>query len=78
MNTPLDRTLSIIGENGDVTWNADLVEDGDPGDPEAHKYKDYVPTWHGLSKDGEAEGQLIYGNYGTKEVRKSACFQVLL
>ncbi|KAG9218840.1 hypothetical protein CCMSSC00406_0001046 [Pleurotus cornucopiae] len=67
MNIPLDRTLSIIGENGDVTWNADLVEDGDPGDPEAHKYKDYVPTWHGLSKDGEAEGQLIYANYGTKE-----------
>ncbi|KAF4575136.1 hypothetical protein EYR36_006492 [Pleurotus pulmonarius] len=67
MNTPLDRSLSIIGEDGEVTWTADLVENGDPGDPEAHKYKDYVPTWHGLSKDGEVEGQLVYANYGTKE-----------
>ena len=49
-------------------WQADLVEDGDPLDEEAHKYKNTVPTWHGLSKHGTAEGQLVYVNYGSKEV----------
>jgi N-acetylated-alpha-linked acidic dipeptidase len=68
LNTPLDRSLEILGENNDVVWSADLVEDGDPLDEDAHKYRDSVPAWHGLSKDGIAEGQLVYANYGTKEV----------
>lgn len=67
MNTPLDRSLQILGTDGSVVWDADLVEDGDPGDPEAAKYRDYVPTFHGLSRDGEVEGELIYANYGRKE-----------
>lgn len=67
MNTPKDRSLQILGHHGESIWDADLVEDGDPLDPEAAKYKDYIPTWHGLSRDGEAEGELIYVNYGTKE-----------
>ena len=67
MNTPLDRALQIINEDGETVWDADLVEDGDPLDPEAAKYRDYVPTWHGLSRDGDVEGQLIYANYGRKE-----------
>ncbi|KAL0949248.1 hypothetical protein HGRIS_009326 [Hohenbuehelia grisea] len=67
MNTPLDRQLSILGDDGKAVWEADLVEDGDPNDPEAHKYRDYVPAWHGLSKHGDAEGELVYANYGTQE-----------
>lgn len=67
MNTPLDRALQIVDGDGNTIWDADLVEDGDPLDPEAAKYKDYIPTWHGLSRNGEAEGQLIYANYGRKE-----------
>ncbi|KAF8897846.1 hypothetical protein BD779DRAFT_1432452 [Infundibulicybe gibba] len=67
LNTPLDRSLEIIGNDGRATWSADLVEDGDPLDEEAHKYKDAVPTWHGLSKGGTAEGQLVYANYGAQE-----------
>ncbi|EIN10533.1 Zn-dependent exopeptidase [Punctularia strigosozonata HHB-11173 SS5] len=67
MNTPLDRSLQILGKDGSVEWNADLVEDGDPRDPEAGEYRDYVPTFHGLSKDGDVEGKLIYGNYCTRE-----------
>lgn len=67
MNTPLDRSLQIIGEDGKAVWDADLVEDGDPRDPEAAKYKDSVPTFHGLSHGGEVEGLLIYANYGRKE-----------
>jgi N-acetylated-alpha-linked acidic dipeptidase len=67
MNTPLDRSLELIGDDGSIVWTADLVEDGDPRDPEAAKYRDYVPTWHGCSFGGEAEGELVYVNYGTKE-----------
>ena len=67
MNTPLDRALSILGEDGKPEWEADLVEDGDPRDPEAAKYRDSVPTFHGLSADGDVEGQLVYVNYGRKE-----------
>lgn len=67
MNTPLDRSLDIVDEDGKSTWSADLVEDGDGHDPEAAKYRDYVPTFHGFSYNGEAEGQLVYANYGTKE-----------
>ncbi|KAG6829605.1 hypothetical protein H0H92_004074 [Tricholoma furcatifolium] len=66
LNTPLDRSLQILGEDGSVAWEADLVEDGDPLDEDAAKYRDAVPAWHGLSKDGEVEGQLVYANYGTK------------
>ncbi|THH11530.1 hypothetical protein EW145_g577 [Phellinidium pouzarii] len=67
MNVPLNRSLEILDSDGNVAWAADLVEDGDPGDPEAAKYRDAVPTFHGLSKDGEVEGELVYVNYGTKE-----------
>lgn len=67
MNTPLDRSVQILGSDGKAVWSADLVEDGDPLDEEAHQYKDAVPTWHGLSKDGTVEGQLVYANYGLKE-----------
>ena len=67
MNTPLDRSLAILGEDGSPVWEADLVEDGDPRDPEAAKYRDAVPTFHGLSADGEVEGEVVYVNYGRKE-----------
>ncbi|KAL6305814.1 hypothetical protein BKA93DRAFT_824614 [Sparassis latifolia] len=67
MNTPLDRSLEILDANGETGWAADLVEDGDPADPEAAEYKDAVPTFHGLSFNGEAEGELVYANYGRKE-----------
>ena len=56
-----------MGKNGKPVWSADLVEHGDERDPEAAKYADAVPTFHGLSKGGDVEGQLIYANYGTKE-----------
>ncbi|KAI0677357.1 Zn-dependent exopeptidase [Trametes maxima] len=68
MNTPLDRALSILSKDSEeVEWDADLVEDGDPRDPEAAEYRDAVPTFHGLSADGVAEGQVVYVNYGRKE-----------
>ncbi|KAL1761550.1 hypothetical protein FB107DRAFT_255027, partial [Schizophyllum commune] len=71
MNTPLDRSLEILDDDGEVEWAADLVEDGDPADPDAAKYRDAVPTWHGLSKDGEATGQVIFAEYGRQEDYKA-------
>jgi N-acetylated-alpha-linked acidic dipeptidase len=67
LNTPLYRSLQIIGKDGRPVWSADLVEHGDERDPEAAKYADAVPTFHGLSKGGEVEGHLIYANYGTRD-----------
>ena len=67
MNTALDRSLEILDEDGESLWKANLEEDGDPLDPEAAMYKDAVPTWHGLSRDGDVTGELVYANYGTKE-----------
>lgn len=75
LNTPLNRSLDILGADGEVVWSADLVEDGDPLDEEAHKYRDYIPTWHGLSFDAEVEGKLVYANYGTKEVGLSSTLE---
>lgn len=61
MNMGLDQSLEILDNHGNSIWSADLVEDGDPRDEDAHKYKDTIPTWHGFSADGDATGQ-------TKEV----------
>lgn len=68
MNTPLERELVVVAKNGTVVWEADLVEEADATDPEAHLYADAVPTFHGLSPEGTAVGQLVYANYGTQEV----------
>ena len=67
MNTGVSASLSILDESGEDEWVADLLEDGDPDDPEAEKYRTAVPTWHGLSGDGDVQGQLVYVNYGRKE-----------
>lgn len=71
MNTPLERALQIVDDEGNVVWNADLKErapEGDNKDPDAVKYSDAVPTFHGLSISGDVTGHLIDGNYCTKEV----------
>ncbi|KII94969.1 hypothetical protein PLICRDRAFT_169670 [Plicaturopsis crispa FD-325 SS-3] len=67
LNTPLSRNLSILSADGDPIWNADLLEDGDPLDEDAARYRDAVPPFHGLSKDGDVTGKLIFANYGTRE-----------
>lgn len=58
MDTPLDHSLEIVGDDGHSIWSADLSEDGDPLDEDAAKYKDYIPAWHGYSGHGEAEGNV--------------------
>jgi N-acetylated-alpha-linked acidic dipeptidase len=64
LNTPLDRSLEILGNNGSAAWRAELEEIADELDSDAHAYADCVGAWHGLSKDGEVEGRLIHANYG--------------
>ncbi|KAI0832612.1 Zn-dependent exopeptidase [Trametes gibbosa] len=66
MNTPLDRSLTVLNEDGSTLWDAELEEEADPRDPEATKHKDAVPAFHGFSADGEVTGPLIYANYGLK------------
>ncbi|KAJ7572529.1 Zn-dependent exopeptidase [Mycena floridula] len=67
LDTPSNRSLEIVGEEGQAVWEADLLEDGDRRDEEAHKYRNSTQAWHGFSYDGEATGQLIYANRGTQE-----------
>ncbi|KAK0495781.1 hypothetical protein EDD18DRAFT_1309958 [Armillaria luteobubalina] len=67
MNTPLDRVVQALDQDGNVIWDADLTEHTDDTDPEAGEYYDFVPTFHGLSKGGDVTGKLVYANHGLKE-----------
>lgn len=67
MNTPLERSLQVVDQNGTLIWEANLVELSDETDPEAGKYFDDVPTFHGLSRGGDVTGKLVDGNYCTQE-----------
>ncbi|KAG7095262.1 hypothetical protein E1B28_006035 [Marasmius oreades] len=67
LNTPLEHTLQALNGNGEVIWEAELEENPDKTDPDAHRYANAVPTFHGLSRTGDVKGELIYANYGLKE-----------
>lgn len=68
MNSPLDRSLEILNDDGTVSWKADIEEVSEGVlDPDAEKYALAVPTFHGLSRGGEVQGRLVYVNYGRKE-----------
>lgn len=67
MNTPLDRSLEILDDDGNVIWSANVEEVADDTDPEAGRYAEAVPAWHGLSRGGEATGKLVYAHYGRKQ-----------
>lgn len=66
LNTPLDRSLEILGDDGNAVWKAELEETADELDSDAHAYAKSIGAWHGLSSDGTAEGRLVYANYGRK------------
>jgi N-acetylated-alpha-linked acidic dipeptidase len=59
--------VELLGESDQSVWKADLLEDGDPRDETAAKYRNSVPPFHGFSAAGEAIGQLVYANYGTHD-----------
>ncbi|KAF9052312.1 Zn-dependent exopeptidase [Hymenopellis radicata] len=67
MNVPLDRSLQVLDSDGHVLWEADLEEKCDETDPEAGRYHDYVPAFHGYGKDADVTGELVFANYGAKE-----------
>ncbi|EKM59322.1 uncharacterized protein PHACADRAFT_249741 [Phanerochaete carnosa HHB-10118-sp] len=67
MNTPVNHSVTILGEDGQPVWTAPLEEVADETDPEAGQYVEAVPVFHGLSASGEASGKLIYANYGRQE-----------
>lgn len=67
LNYPLNHSLEILGEDGNSIWTAELEEVSDGTDSDATEYATAVPTWHGISRGGEAQGKLIYVNYGRKE-----------
>ncbi|KAF8920531.1 hypothetical protein CPB85DRAFT_1271746 [Mucidula mucida] len=67
MSVPLDRSLQVLDTDGHILWEADLKENCDETDPEAGKYHNYVPAFHGYGKDADVTGELVYANYGAKE-----------
>ena len=67
MNTPLNHSVAILGEDGLPVWSANLEEVADEADPDAGKYWDAVPAFHGLSRSGEVKGKLVYANYGRQQ-----------
>ena len=67
----MERTLQIVDKNGTVIWQAELIEKADETDPEAGKYFDSVPIFHGLSRGGDVTGKLVDGKYCLKEVSSS-------
>ncbi|KAI5119745.1 hypothetical protein M0805_004077 [Coniferiporia weirii] len=69
LNSPLDRSVEILGDDEkEAVWKANLEEVAeDELDPDAGKYAEAVPVFHGLSRGGEVKGKLVYVNYGRKE-----------
>ncbi|EGO27668.1 hypothetical protein SERLADRAFT_360310 [Serpula lacrymans var. lacrymans S7.9] len=67
LNSPLEHSLEILGEDGSPVWSAQLEEVSDETDPDAHKHAQTIPTWHGISRGGEAQGKLIYAHFGRKQ-----------
>lgn len=67
LNTPLQRSLEILGDDGNPVWQANLEEEVDEADPDAFEHGNVVPAFHGLSANGEVEGKLVYAHYGRKQ-----------
>lgn len=55
------QKVALLGENGQVTWEAKIEEE--------RVYPDRVqtPVFHGHSRSGNVTGPLIYANYGSRE-----------
>lgn len=69
LNTPVNHSVEILDDSGEkVIWSAQLEEVADSDeDPDAQKYAEAIPAFHGLSRSGEVQGKLVYVNYGRKE-----------
>lgn len=54
LNTPGERKLEVLNDDGSVFWSANLEERFEEGDP-AGEWHDAVGVWHGLSKEGDVQ-----------------------
>ncbi|KAG9124463.1 hypothetical protein FRC07_011555 [Ceratobasidium sp. 392] len=66
LNTPGERKLEIINEDGTPFWSANVDETPAEGDP-AGQWHNVVGAWHGLSRGGDVQGRIVHVNYGTKK-----------
>ncbi|TFK28865.1 Zn-dependent exopeptidase [Coprinopsis marcescibilis] len=67
MNTPLDRYVQVVDEDDTVLLDLDLAEIADDTDPDAAKYSNAVPPFHGLSPSGNVTGKAFDGGHCTKK-----------
>lgn len=61
LNYPTNKSQVSLLQHDKKVWSATLKEDYLPEDPGS---KEEVPFFHGYSKNGSANGALIYLNYG--------------
>lgn len=68
--TPLkesETSITLSDGEGKLVHKAKLAEDALPQDKTSTHGNEAVPPFHGYSKRGGAEGQLIYAHFGLKE-----------
>ncbi|KZO93188.1 Zn-dependent exopeptidase [Calocera viscosa TUFC12733] len=67
MNEPIKGGQAVEAwKDGELVWAAPLEElplEGDVGG----EFAEFIGPWHGLSKNGSAEGALVYAGYGSPE-----------
>ncbi|HEV7736218.1 MAG TPA: hypothetical protein VGO47_02450 [Chlamydiales bacterium] len=63
LSTPGKRSLEVLDENNTVIWSANVEEAGDPLDEDATNALPDAPVFHGLSKDGNVTGDLVYASF---------------
>ncbi|QRV76487.1 vacuolar protein sorting-associated protein [Ceratobasidium sp. AG-Ba] len=66
LNSPAERKLEILNDDGTAFWSANVEETPAEGDP-AGEWHDAIGAWHGFSKGGDVQGKLVYANYGSKK-----------
>ncbi|KAK9898258.1 Zn-dependent exopeptidase [Cystobasidium minutum MCA 4210] len=59
--------VKLLDEDGNVAYQAKLREDALDLDPTSKDGNENAPPFHGYSKAGSAEGQLVYAHSGTVE-----------
>jgi len=70
LNAPTGKsTLEILDEDGKAVWKADLTEKVPKhgSSHEEYEYADAIPAFHGYSKNGTGQGEVVYANFASKE-----------
>jgi len=70
LNAPTGKsTLEILDETGKAVWKADLSEKVPKkgSSPVEYKFANAIPPFHGYSKNGTGQGEVVYANFARKE-----------